>query len=447
MSETIAEILGYYVEELSYEKLPLEVRQKVKELLIDWIACAISGSAHKYVDSIIKVMGKCDGRSTILGRWLKTGAASAAFLNSFMSHILEMDDVHMGGIIHLGSVVFPAALSVSEDFDMDGKTFITSAVAGYEVGARLAIAAGREHYKIWHTTGTCGSFSACIAASKVLGLDREAISRCLGIAGSFTSGLWEFITVGSDLKPFSPAHASWLGVISAYLGKGGMKGPKTIFEGRRGFFKAFNIKKNIKNLFTDFTRKYEILNVSMKPYPSCRHTHSAIDAALEVRGDIDISDISEIIVETYSEAINISGLRSPKDINEAKFSLSHCVAATLVYGPLTYDLLEKSLKDPIVKNLERIIKVIINPRFDDIVPEFQPAKISIKLRDGSKREAFIKYPKGDPRNPMKADEIEAKFLTLTQSHLKLEDARELLIKLHFIEKFKISELFNFKPKI
>lgn len=180
---------------------------------------------------------------------MKVKPATAALLNAFSSHSLEFDDVHMGGIIHPGAVVNPSALALAEDLKASGKSLITSIVAGYETCIRVAKAVGREHYKLWHTTGTCGVFDA--SASKILNLDSLKISRALGIAGVLTSGLWEYITVGSSMKPLIPAHAAWLRVISSILSSQDMSAPLTIFEGSRGFLKGLAPKTDPKAITED----------------------------------------------------------------------------------------------------------------------------------------------------------------------------------------------------
>ncbi len=105
----------------------------------------------------------------------KTNLLNAGFLNGISAHVLELDDGHRGAQIHLGAVIFPTALAISEAYDLDGKSFLEAVIAGYEVGIMLGqIVNPQDSNNGFHTTGTVGTFVAGAVASKLLNLDEGA---------------------------------------------------------------------------------------------------------------------------------------------------------------------------------------------------------------------------------------------------------------------------------
>lgn len=56
------------------------------------------------------------------------------------------------------------------------------------------MAVGSEHYRVWHTTSTCGPFGSAMAAAEPLDLNEDQAVWALGNAGTQSWGLWEFLT-------------------------------------------------------------------------------------------------------------------------------------------------------------------------------------------------------------------------------------------------------------
>ncbi len=438
--KTISEVLGEHVESITYKNLSSQVKKKTKELLLDWIGCAVYGSRNKNMKFLTEKFSG-EGESTLIGLWNKTNPLSAAFLNSFSSHSTELDDVHMGGIIHPGTVVNSAALALAEEQKKSGKELIEAIVAGYEVCIRVAVAAGQEHYKIWHTTGTCGSFGAAASASKIQKLDSKETAEAIGIAGVLTSGLWEYIKSGSSLKPLIPAHASWLGALASMLSLKRIASPLTIFEGSQGFMAGLAPNASPKKIIENLEAK-EILNVSIKPYPSCRHIHSSIEAALKMHKKVEVNKVRKVEVETYREAVEVAGLRKPVTIEEAKFSLSHCVAAALVNGSFTVKDLRSSLKDKEVLKLRDKVIVKVREEFNNLLPK-QPSLLRIEKESGEVLEEFVDKPKGDPENPLTINELKEKFISLVEGNIGEERSKTLFKKIMEIDSEKEISIFEY----
>lgn len=139
---------------------------------------------------------------------------------------------------------------------------------------------GRRHYRIWHNTATCGPYGSAMAAASLLGLSEEQTVDALGNAGSQSAGLWEFLDTGAETKHLHAGRGAEVGVVAATQAAHGFTGAPTILEGPRGFFKATCPDPDTSPLVPDDSDPWQLHLTSIKPWPSCRHTHPAIDCAL-----------------------------------------------------------------------------------------------------------------------------------------------------------------------
>ena len=127
---------------LGQNKVSIEALQQAKNCFIDYLAVTISGSkefSYKVID-YIQSYGYGSMCSTVIGVDKKTDMQTAALINGMNSHVLELDDGHRQGALHIGSTIFSALLAVAEKEDLSIEDFIYGAIIGYEVTVRLACA-------------------------------------------------------------------------------------------------------------------------------------------------------------------------------------------------------------------------------------------------------------------------------------------------------------------
>ena len=362
--------------------------------LIDFIALSAAGYKLSKLPSILEkeLTPECRGSSTIVGSGVKCCVEKAAAVNAAASHILELDDWLREGFVHAGSVVVPVSLAVAEEVKATWKTVLKAIIVGYEAAARMGRALGRTHYKLFHTTSTAGSIAASIVSSYVYGLSIKEGLSAANIAAGLSSGLWG-LAKGGLAKPLGPMHAAWLGILSAKLALNGLKTVEDAILGPQGVLELG--EKNTESLLKPPWKCAIMLN-GYKFYPSCRHTHTAIEAALKIKRRLgEIPEDAQITVEVFREAADIAYVRKPRSIEEARFSLSFLTAIALAYGEIGLDQLEKALSDPTVYRLEKRIKVRVNPEYSREYPRKQPAKVLVKTGDKIVEEVET-IPVGDP---------------------------------------------------
>lgn len=418
MAETLSGVLGEFAARLDASALPGSVVESAKACFLDWLGSAIAGSASAPGRIMLGVVEDLGGhpQATLVPVGRRLPVTSAALYNGAVSHVVELDDVHRRSIMHPGAAVIPAALATAEMTGATGRQFLGAVIAGYEAAIRIGEAVTPSHYRYWHTTGTCGAFGAAVAGAKLLGLDAGGIASALGTAGTQAAGLWEFLADGAMSKHLHPGKAAMNGVLSALLAKGGFTAASRILEGEKGFFRATAARFDESRVVEGLGASYKVSEVSFKVHASCRHTHPAIDAALEVvrRYRPDPAAVISVLVETYSVALDVAGNLRPMSVYSAKFSIPFCVALAICRGRAGLaEFNEGVLEDAEITKLMERVRVAVNPSFDAVYPGRWPARVTVRAADGTEFAAEAEYPRGDPENPLSASELELKFRELS----------------------------------
>ena len=389
----------------------------------DWLGCTVAGRATVPGASLIAYGG---ARQDVEGR---------VFLAAALSHITETDDLHRASVTHPGCVVIPTALLLTHETGGTGAQALGAVLAGYEAVLRVGEALGEEHYRIFHNTATAGVFGSAAAACAVLDLDEDAWVWALGNAGTHASGLWQFSEDASMSKHLHAGSAAAAGLRAALLAARGFTGPSEILEGRKGFFRAL-CPNPVPGAITAETPEWKLEETSLKPYPCCRHTHSAIDAALELRsslggpveGGFAPDRVASIEIRTYPAALDITDRPRPTTPYAAKFSIQYCVAESLAHGPpalASFDAFEP--ENEVSRDWLSRVTVEADARFEKAYPARWGAEVVVTLADGSTLTAIRPDAAGDPEQPLDDDTLDRKALgLLNYGGLDTSEASQLI---------------------
>ena len=413
---TLAEQLAGFTAALRFEALPAEVIASARLRTLDVIGLALAASTFDFARPIIAAVEAGTGPCTIIGTNRTAVAASAALANGTLAHGLDFDDTHAASITHASAVVVPTALAIAESAGISGRDVITATVAGYEAVARLGMAApGAFHARGWHATSTCGAFAAALTAGKLLGLDATRLTHALGLAGSFASGLMEFLEDGSAVKR---VHAGWAahgGVFAATLAAGGVTGPASVLEGRFGFYRTFVEAAPIAAAFETLGLQWETPRISFKPYPCCHLAHAYIDCALRLREEQRVEPDAIATIECRVPAGEIPIICEPRPTKlqprtayEAQFSLPYAVAAAFIDGRVGLDTFTPArLGDERVLALAARVQHVVDPT--STFPDGFPGWVRVRLADGRVVEAREPDGRGGPSRPLSEAAIVHKF--------------------------------------
>jgi len=421
------------------ENLAPEVLDRARYFLVDYLAVAIRGSREESSQAVQRMVQRigANGCATVIGTGIRAVPGFAAMANGAAAHGIEQDDTHSGGSIHLGATMYSAALALAEtmpDTPMDA--FLAAVVAGYEAAARIAMAVQpKEHYALgFHMTPTCGVFGAAITSAKLLGLTAEQTLAAVGIAGSTAAGSMEFLAEGAWTKRLHPGLAAQNGIHAALLGAEGFSGPLHILEGRDGFLHGYSRKPVADRLTEDLGKSFEILHTAVKPHTCCRYMQGPIDAILAMmrEHDLQAGQIQRIEVAVLEAGWGIvaeprAKKYNPESIVDAQFSMPFGAAIAALDGAAGLDqfTIERT-RSPKVRELMNKVVLVKDARIEESFPQEWRARVVIELDNGQRYEKFIRYPKGDPENPLTWDEMKAKFRTLAGAVISAERCDEIL---------------------
>lgn len=402
-----------------------ETRARAALHVLDWVGCAVLGARAepgKRMAAWARLHGGGEAGRMAHGIGIgRAGLLQAVLMNGAVGNIMEMDDVHRTSILHPGPVVIPAALAVAEAAKASGDEFLDATVRGYEAVIRIGRSVGPGHYKFFHNTATCGPFGAAAAAGSLLRLSPAQMVDALGNAGTATGGFWQLRLDRPNMaKQFHNARAAEAGVIAAELAAQGFTGPAQILEGKLGLYAATAPDATPDAVTADPQGAWLVYDTSFKPWPACRHAHATIDAALAVRatllaGGIEPDSAEEITVESYRDALVFCDRPEPKTVGDAKFSLQHAAAVTLLDGPPPLAVFEPPFLDnPRTAALRSKVQVAGAEPYLSAFPERYGAGIRVKTREGV-FEASVPTALGDPENPIDHARIVAKARSLLEA--------------------------------
>lgn len=448
---TYSEQFANYIVNLRFEDIPKDVIHFTKLCIIDYYASLLKGyeaAPAQMMNDVAAILGGEPQATAVSG--LKTNITNVAFINGGASHVIELDDIHKASIVHAATAIMPAAIAVAEWKNVSGEKLIEAIIAGYEVAFRVGETVTPSHYYYFHNTATCGTFGATAAVAKLLNLTEEQIVDALGSAGTQAAGLWEFIEDGAMSKQLHPGKAAMNGIISCLLAERGFTGAREIFEGRRGFFNAMSEQYDVTKMTHQLGEQYKIMENSFKVHASCRHTHAAMDLALQLH-DIGVQkgfdQISKIEVGAYKVALDITNDSNPQSIYAAKFSMQFCVALALLKGKGGFnEFNHETLKDQPIRNVMKKLEVYVDEDIDEKYPNEWGAKLHVFWADGSTSKLVSAYPKGDPENPITEEDFVQKFLDLVP--LEKQQKEDIIDKLLSLEKIAVHDLIeSIHPKV
>ena len=438
-NETAAQKLSAFVCGMDYEKLPAEVIDRLKDLLLDQLGCQLIGSTLEWNQSVYKFVkeNKHGGPATIVNHGDKVPVDDAAFVNGTFGQGCELDDYYDQGGGHPGAATVPVAMALAEKTCVSGQNFLTAMAAGYEIGWRVGRGLLPEMMRRgYHAQGVVGVFIAAATAGKLLQLDPDRLTHALAIAGSHASGTMEYDQSGGEVKRMHNGIACSGGLRSAMTADKGLTGPPTIFEGERGILKVFSGESRTGVITRAMGIDFAVLHAAIKRFPVNASQHSPIELLdkLVKENRIQSKEVKKIEVGVNEGVILHGGtIYEPKEVIEAQFSLRFSLALRLLKGSneLKFYLDSNVWRDPAVLAMGRKIELFADPT---AVKERRFAcRMRISLLSGNVVEGSLPSPKGNFSNSLSKQEITEKFLGNASSVLSQEKLNRIIEKVEGVE--------------
>lgn len=433
----IARPLAQHVAGLDWKQIPSDVQVRAAELVLDlWgnmVRARHDAHSTPAIVATLHDLGLADGRASVVSDPDGYAPYGAALLNGATAHSLDFDDTHAPGSIHPGATVIPAALAAAEMSGADGSTFLTAIVAGYDVTCRLSMALGpsKQYARGFHPTATCGVYGAAAAAGRVFGLSPDQITSAFGLAGSQAAGSLQFLANGGWNKRWQAGASAANGLAAALAAKNGFLGAAEPFTGRHGMFAGYTDDGDPAIAAKDLGSRFDLIETGMKPYPSCRYTHAALDGVRELvaKHGLKADDIRAIRIGLPRTGIAITAVpqdvkRRARTVVDGQFSMHFVAAVGVLAGGLAWDDYAHWLSNPDVDALCDRIDVWNDPKVEAAYPEQMAGSVEIRTAAGT-LSTFVGVPSGEPgRFPDRAGQRD-KFSGLVAPYLDRADVDKL----------------------
>ncbi|MBN2437890.1 MAG: MmgE/PrpD family protein [Deltaproteobacteria bacterium] len=414
--------------ETNFQRLPCFVVEQVKKSILDTIAVTIAGSSTDLTESLVNLVKSWGGReeSSLLVFGGRIPASTAAMVNATLARARDLDDVHESAPMHVGAAVIPGGFAFAEyskrilGKEITGKDFITAVTLGADFLCRLRLAGpGAANEGGW-ASETPVPLAVAMTGAKMFGCSYKKMLDCLGIAYAQCSGNIQAHTEGALTVRLQEGFATMSGVLSVMLAQEGFTGAKDSLEGKFGYYNLYMKGEYRPDVFREgLGTRYEISNVSVKPYPCCKYTHTAIFGALRLAEDnrVDWKTVKRVTIVIDKHGSNLCGgerKRTPQSVPEAQFSYYYTVASALVKGRVFIDnFTEEAIRDEDVLSMAKKIELCIDSDRDGTKEALCPVDISIETENGCRYSLNVATVKGHPDNPMSFDDVIKKLWECT----------------------------------
>jgi aconitate decarboxylase len=426
--------LADFATSLRFDELPAATVAHAKLSILDTVGCAVFGATLPWIEMLRQFVQAEEGaeQATLWGSATKVTRTQAALVNGTAAHAFELDDIHMGGMIHPGALSLGASLAIGEPAGISGQDLLTAFVAGCEVGARVGLSVGIMHFRAgYHPQGTVGVFAAAAAAARAMGLDRKAGLETIGLAGTQAAGLMA-AQEGSMAKRLHSGLAAQNGVRSALLAQQGFTGIANVLEADFGGFLGTMGGGSVQPaLLTDgLGSRWETDQIGFKPYASCAAAQSSIDVARLIRESAHLSaeQVESVTIHTSTHAqLHCGWEYEPTGVTAAQMSIPYGVASMLTYGDVSANrFTEQAIAEPDTVALARRVSVLPDEAIDALGPDLRyTIRFELRTKEGEVLTGEAADRPGGPTRPLSDDAVRAKFFGLTGPLLGARRARDL----------------------
>ncbi|GAA0280118.1 MmgE/PrpD family protein [Halobacterium noricense] len=448
------EQLCEFVADTEYDDIPDDVVAHAKLMIRDAIGVSLAATETEPFERAraakVREPESEHGVARVPGTSIEGTLGDVGLLDGILAHALDFDDVHpdMGG--HPSSPVLSALLPTAEYLNASGKEFLRAFVLGTEAEISLADVLNPGHYERgWHPTAILGTVGAAVAVSALYDHDSETLQQTVGIASSQASGIKA--NFGTMTKSYHVGRAASSAIEAARLAAEGFTSNPDALEAEfGGFCDLFRgtSEYEFADHFETLGDPWKIVTprVGFKPYPCCGSTHGAIDAALEVRknlnDNVSVQDIASIEIEEHPRRLGHTNRPDPQTQLDAKFSVQYCVIAALQDGDIWFD---DFAMDAVEDDQRRacLSGVTVQERAGEFAEDEWGARVTVTLGDGIEESARVACPKGSAENPMSSAELKRKYhrcATRLLSADRADESADVLDRLEEVE--DITELID-----
>ena len=388
---------------------PDAARERAAYLLLDTLGICIAsapmdaGVIARKTASLLYAGSEPQYSARMLFDGRRVSLAGAAFAAATQTDNLDGHDGYNPTKGHIGVVAMPALAALAEaGADLSGPEALMALIVCYEVAGRAGIAL-HASVSDYHTSGAWNALGAAAMAARLRQHTTAMLREGLGIAeyhGPRSQMMREIAT--PTMLHDGSGWGALAGLTAAVLAEQGFTGaPAVTVE-----------HPDIALHWQDLGSVWQIEKQYVKPYPTCRWGHAAIDAVWDLRQQhlIKPEDVAEVRVKSFHYAVTLfQGI--PDTTSKAQYSLPFAVAVMLAHGRIGLEHISGGgLKDKVVAALVARTTVTEEPRHQSRFPAGRWADVDLVLKDGRVLSSGDTHARGGPERPFTGDDIVAKFM-------------------------------------
>lgn len=435
---------------LRYEDVPDEALRVARRCVIDGLGVMLAGTeqpALAVADRYLRLNGGNPHSRVVGDASLRVPAHMAAFWNGLAGHAMDWDDTQLaegpgrpyGLLTHPTVPPLAAGLAVADYLGgVDGKTFLTAFLAGFEVECKVAEAINPDHYNLgFHTSGTIGTFGSAVTAARLLGLDEAGIAGTIGGAASMAAGIRaNFGTMG---KPMHVGRSSENGLTAALLVKEGFTFNDEALDGQWGYLAVAGRGGEPETVLGRFGKPFAIVEpgISIKPYPCGVLTHPSMDAMkyLMEENGLAPDDVERVTLFAANNILHPIRFRVATTELEGKFCMAFLLAAMILRGKAgKAEFTDAFVQDQATQEMQRRVETQYDADIDAMGHDRIRSRIEVVTRDGRTIERWAdENYRGGPHNPLSDDEVEDKFRDCASGLLDEHRCRAALDRIWSLE--------------
>ena len=411
-------------------------KEQLQTLIVDYFAASYAGyrqnkKFNQAIEKIVLPQGGAED-SCILFQDRRFPVRLAAFMNSVYGHGAELDDGNKKAAGHAGVHLIPAVFALADKLESTNEDVLIALATGYEAYIRISSSAQPGLVRRgFHSTGMAGTLACAAACARLYHLSAQGIEDSIALATTLTGGLLSYGDSRPAIKPLNPGKAAENGVFAAMLANTGVRGPEESLEGPNGWFHA--VTDHVDENMLKGSDHLLLHDCYFKLYPSCRHTHGGIDAAVALHDRVKIEDIEKVRVYIYPNAIKLAGIKIPKDEDETKFSIQYTLARALLNGFYGIADMDPPQLGPEVLSLIEKTELIPDESMEDRTRGVRGTRVQVQLKNKEILEESVLVPKGDPENPLTRADILEKLRVCAGDLAQPEQLKILVDRIDAIE--------------
>ena len=456
-----------FIEKAATKDLSAEALRIGRRCIVDTLGLYLAGGLEPTVQILaadaVETGGKADAYVLGAGK-AKAPAAIAARVLGTAGHAHDWDDTqvshdpaHIYGLLTHPSVPpLTAALVIAQRLgNVSGQQLMLAFQTGFEFECKISEWMLPKHYRRGnHSSGTVGTFGAAAAAAKLLGLEGEKLTHCIGMAASFAAGIR--CNFGTMTKPLHVGRASENGVTAALLAARGFTADPAALDGPWGFLQVMGEGFTKEKISQGFGKTWTITDpgVSIKPYPSGIVTHQSMDAMLKLVLEHDLKPEQVERVRFYAGKNILEPIRYPLARNhlQAKFSMPALLAMIIIKRRASHhEFMDAFVAGSQMQDLQKRTDLINDADIDAKGWDLIRSRIEVETKDGRKlvQWADEKY-RGGPLNPISDSDLEGKFRMCAEGAIAKPAQDKLLEAVAGIDKLTnastLAELMVYEAK-